>query len=124
AQSTSLPLPSQSLTVAADTTDQQQPLYLLFHLYCSVMDGIHSHQILMSVQQDLCGLKQCALKVPNEDRVPSHRIDDYYAWMTWKKFTLSLADRTWTNRRFKEVAMKNYIATAQKYLTRLNLLRM
>ena len=105
---------------SGDVSEDRQPLYILFRLYTLVMESVHPYQILLSVQQDLCGLKQCALKGPNEDRTPSHRIADYYSWMAWKKFTLLLADKTWTVARFKEVAIKNYISTAHKYLCRLN----
>jgi len=96
------------------------PLFALYRVYCDLMEHVHPYQILYTVQQDLCGLRQCVTKGPNEDRTPPHRTNDYYAWMAWKRWTLMLTDKTWsTQQRFKEVAVKNYIATAHKYLVRL-----
>ena len=108
-------------TLGQNMSSVSNPLHVLFAVYCAVMESVHPYQILLTVQQDLCGLKQCVQKGPNEDRTPSPRIRDYYAWMTWKKFTLMLMDKTWTAQRFKEVAIKNYISTAHKYLCRLGL---
>lgn len=103
--------------------NQDNPLYVLFRVYDTVMSQIDPNRILLSVQQDLCGLKQCALHGVNEDKVPPQNIANYYEWSSYKRLSAILSGKTWTPERFREVAMKNYIATAHRYLCRLKLLR-
>jgi hypothetical protein len=99
-----------------------QPLTLLYRLYCKVIDALHVESKLYSMQSELCGLRQCVEKGANVDKSPAYGIANYYSWWTWKKFTLLFhSSQAWTPDKFKEMAMKRYIATAHLYLCTLEL---
>lgn len=99
--------------------DTKQPLYVMFEIYTKVIDALHPFSLLTRVKDKLSGYRDCVEKGPNSDATPPPDLregEDYYRWESWRDCTAALRKKTWTPNKFKEAAIKKYIAISRKYL--------
>lgn len=94
-----------------------EPLAEMQASYQRVMASVPHMYMLHDVSQDLQGLQQCITFGPNEEKTPLPDVEDYYAWASWKSFTLELFhEKHWAAQQFRSAAMRRYVTLAHRYL--------